>query len=338
MEDHSLCKNWKGNCHNIDTPLPKKKELLRRFEKLSQTEKQGLIDSIYRRGCCTKEATEAFETILSLFKWKNGEVIPNQAHQNDSDDYEEEEEEDEESDEENEIWDKCDKRKLVIDKRDDKILNEKLLGLFKAIYTKDPELKNISNDAFQWMTEKKITGNICPHIKRAIQECLKIKKEEINKLWIHDLTETVNGEKQLKIVKDNVEAYVKLINELISAYELYNNSIGTVVEVWKPMLNNASTLDKTFHLLIMTEFVESIWGDRNIKVVIEEIFQNKDYLVDYEKEITQMTIINEKLGVISQSIQMKTDTSSKSDSGTHSPWGEGKSCQHSGCNCWSKSK
>lgn len=169
------------------------------------------------------------------------------------------------------------------------------------------------------MTEKKITGNICPHIKRAIQECLKIKKEEINKLWIHDLTETVNGKKQLKIVKDNVEAYVKLINELISAYELYNNSIGTVVEVWKPMLNNASTLDKTFHLLIMTEFVESIWGDRNIKVVIEEIFQNKDYLVDYEKEITQMTIIKEKLGVISQSIQMKTDTSSKSDSGTHSP-------------------
>lgn len=38
---------------------------------------------------------------------------------------------------------------IVIDKRDDKILDEKLLGLFKAIYTKDPELKNISNDAFQ---------------------------------------------------------------------------------------------------------------------------------------------------------------------------------------------
>ena len=106
---------------------------------------------------------------------------------------------------------------IVKDKRDE-ILNEKLLCLFKAIYSKDPELDKITKDAFEWMKEKKITGNICPHIKRAIQQCLKIKKEEINRLWMTELTETVNSEKQLKSVKDNVESYIKLTKELMNTY------------------------------------------------------------------------------------------------------------------------
>lgn len=88
------------------------------------------------------------------------------------------------------------------------------------------------------MKDKKITGNICPHIKRAIQQCLRVKKEEINRLWMTELTETVNGEKQLKSVKDNVESYIKLTRELINAYKEYNESISKIVEVWKPMLNS----------------------------------------------------------------------------------------------------
>lgn len=65
---------------------------------------------------------------------------------------------------------------------DEKELEIKLVNLFKAIYQKDPEMEKIKTDAFNCMKDQKVSGNICPYIKKAIQECLKIAKEKINKV------------------------------------------------------------------------------------------------------------------------------------------------------------
>lgn len=132
------------------------------------------------------------------------------------------------------------------------------------------------------MKQKKISGNICPHIKKAIQEWLKFKKQEIDKVWIQELTITVGTEKQLKEIPNNVDAYKRVVNMLIGAYKLYDQSIDTIVEVWKEMLNSSSELKNTFYLLIMTEFVEAIWNDKNIKIVVEEIITHKDELSEEE--------------------------------------------------------
>ena len=135
---------------------------------------------------------------------------------------------------------------------------------------------------------------------------------------MNELTETVNGEKQLKSVKDNADTYAKMMKELIKAYNLYNDSVDTIVEVWKPMLNNSQSLKKTFNLLIMTEFVEMIWADRNIKIVIEEIVQNKDELSKYQEDLNEMVSINKNLELITQSFMTKNDVNSKSESDSNS--------------------
>ena len=110
---------------------------------------------------------------------------------------------------------------------------------------------------------------------------------------------------------------------------MFNDSISTIVEVWKPMLNSPKNLDNTFYLLIMTEFVESIWEDRNIKIVIEEIIQNKDDLIKYESEMKQMISISSKLEEITQSIQIKQDDNIKSESDNNKLWSEWGSHHHS---------
>lgn len=76
---------------------------------------------------------------------------------------------------------------LNIFKKNSEILEEKLAKLFRAIFEKDLGLKEITKDAFEWMKKQKIKGNICPHIKKAIQECLKEKKKALNELWIAEL-------------------------------------------------------------------------------------------------------------------------------------------------------
>ena len=116
---------------------------------------------------------------------------------------------------------------------------------------------------------------------------------------------------------------------------MFNDSISTIVEVWKPMLNSPKNLDNTFYLLIMTEFVESIWEDRNIKIVIEEIIQNKDDLIKYESEMKQMISISSKLEEITQSIQIKQDDNIKSESDNNKLWSEWGSHHHSDCG-WNK--
>lgn len=100
----------------------------------------------------------------------------------------------------------------------------------------------------------------------------------MDKIWIQELTITVGNEKQLKEIPNNVDSYKRVVNMLIDSYKLYDQSIDTIVEVWKEMLNSSSELKNTFYLLIMTEFVEAIWSDKNIKIVVEEIITHKDEL------------------------------------------------------------
>lgn len=140
-----------------------------------------------------------------------------------------------------------------------------------------------------------MSGNICPHIKKAIQECLKVEKDMINAIWEKELVFTDNNNKKLMPVSTNIPSYAKIMNKLIQVYVLYEESVDTIVEVWKPMLNSSDSLKITFNLLIMTEFDENIWSDRNIKIVIEELVQNNDTLKDYQKQIKEMLEINDKL-------------------------------------------
>jgi len=62
----------------------------------------------------------------------------------------------------------------------------------------------------------------------------------------------------------------------------------------------------------MTEFVETIWDDNNIKVVIEEILRNQKDLSNYAADVEKMMEISEKLNDISQKYNKSYD--SKSDS------------------------
>ena len=85
----------------------------------------------------------------------------------------------------------------------------------------------------------------------------------------------------------------------------------------------------------MTEFVESIWDDRNIKIVIEEIVQNKDDLWKYDTEMKQMESISTKLEEITQSIHIKPEDSTTSDSDKNSicsDWGT----HHHSDSSWNK--
>lgn len=180
------------------------------------------------------------------------------------------------------------------------MLNEKLIGLFRAIYENDANLKSIVKDAFDCMRQQEIKGNICPYIKKAIHECLKLKKEELNQFWYGELI-TTDGEKNvLKSVSENVEGYGKILIGLIDAFKLYENSVDKIVEVWKEMLNGSNDLKQTFYLLIMTEFVETIWTDNNIKLLVEEIIKHKEELKKFENEFNKLIDIGNKLEATTQ--------------------------------------
>ena len=180
------------------------------------------------------------------------------------------------------------------------MLNEKLIGLFRAIYENDANLKNIVKDAFDCMKQQEIKGNICPYIKKAIHECLKLKKEELNEIWYGELTTTVGEKSILKSVGENVEGYGKILIGLIDAYKLYESSVDKIVEVWKEMLNGSADLKQTFYLLIMTEFVETIWTDGNIKLLVEEIIKHKEELKKFENQFNEFIEIGNKLEITTQ--------------------------------------
>jgi hypothetical protein len=111
-------------------------------------------------------------------------------------------------------------------------------------------------------------------------------------------------------VSSNVQSYVKIMKKLTNTYKLYEDSVDTIVEVWKPMLNSSDSLKKTFNLLIMTEFDENIWSDRNIKIVIEEIIQHSECLLMHKDKLTEIIKINECLEHIRQSYN-KQDSNAK---------------------------
>lgn len=177
--------------------------------------------------------------------------------------------------------------------------------MFRAIYSEDPNLNVIVKEAFDCMKQQNIKGNICPYIKKAIHECLKLKKEELNKIWINELTEIINSKTRLKSVSDNVEAYGRILIGLIDAYTLYEESVEKIVEVWQEMLNGSNDLKETFYLLIMTEFSETIWWDKNIKILMEEIIQHKDELNEYNAELEQLIKIDNNLEKATQKWQNK---------------------------------
>lgn len=122
-----------------------------------------------------------------------------------------------------------------------------------------------------------------------------MKKETINNTWYDTLLITVDGEQMLQKVEDDVDAYGRILIELVNAYKLYDESVDTIVDVWKEMLNSSEELKKTFYLLIMTEFVETIWDDENIKMLIQEIFQHQDKFERYQEEIDQLLEIDKNL-------------------------------------------
>lgn len=181
------------------------------------------------------------------------------------------------------------------------------------------------------MREQKIQGNICPYIKRAIQECLKLEKHQIDKIWIDELTEKSNGSTKLMAVSSNALSYVKIMSQLINTYKKYEESVETIVEIWKPMLSGSESLAKTFNMLIMTEFDESIWSDRNIKVVIEEIMQHTDSLLDHQDKLSDITKISESLENIKQSYNVKQDSSNKTKKSVQR--NENDSNNSTGCSC-----
>jgi hypothetical protein len=174
-------------------------------------------------------------------------------------------------------------------------LQQKLVGLFRAIYDNDPDLPEIQKDAFECMKMQKIRGNICPLIKNAIQECIKSKKDGIEKLWSQNLVVTVDNKQQLKAVEENPKIYGRILLDLVNAYKLYDKSVDQIVEVWKEMLNSSKELKNTFYLLIMTEFAQTVWADENIRVIIDEIKDNQDKLQDYKETLVDFHEIDQKL-------------------------------------------
>lgn len=72
MEEKLNDKNLLGKFLDLDISSPQRKELIRRFEKLSPTEKQGIINSICKKDWQSEETSEAFEVIISLLKCNDG--------------------------------------------------------------------------------------------------------------------------------------------------------------------------------------------------------------------------------------------------------------------------
>lgn len=93
--------------------LPEGKELLKKFQSLTKSEKQKLIKSICNNKQCADEANEAFEALVSLLKTQDLGLQGAQKCTYSQDEDEEEEEEDEESDNEEESYEKSEKRKFI---------------------------------------------------------------------------------------------------------------------------------------------------------------------------------------------------------------------------------
>jgi coenzyme F420-reducing hydrogenase alpha subunit len=92
--------------------LPEGKELLKKFQSLTKSEKQKLIKSICNNKQCADEANEAFEALVSLLKTQDLGLQGVQKCTYNQEEDEEEEEEDEDSDSEEDNYGKSEKRKF----------------------------------------------------------------------------------------------------------------------------------------------------------------------------------------------------------------------------------
>ena len=128
---------------------------------------------------------------------------------------------------------------------------------------------------------------------------------------MNELVEKLDGSTKLMAVSSNIKSYGKIMRKLISTYKLYEESVDTIVEVWKPMLNSSESLKKTFNLLIMTEFDENIWQDRNIKIVIEEIMQHPECMPNHKSKLDEIIRINESLEKIKKSYNKQDNSTPK---------------------------
>lgn len=77
---------------------------------------------------------------------------------------------------------------MKIYKKNNEILEEKLGKLFKAIYDKDPLQSEITKDVFACLKTQKIKSNLLPHLQKAIEEWMKVRKDSLYELWISELT------------------------------------------------------------------------------------------------------------------------------------------------------
>jgi len=115
MEEHSTwCKGCKKSYPNFDMDLPEGKDLLKKFQNLSKTDKQKLIKSICQNKQCAEEANEAFEALVSLLKNQDNGISDIQKCWTDQEELEEEEEEEDEDSEgegEDDVCNSWEKRK-----------------------------------------------------------------------------------------------------------------------------------------------------------------------------------------------------------------------------------
>ena len=63
----------------------------------------------------------------------------------------------------------------------------------------------------------------------------------------------------------------------------------------------------------MSEFTETIWEDKNLKIVVEKILQSKEDLAEFEHEMCQLIILSGKLDEIRNSIQRRPDRNTQSN-------------------------
>lgn len=139
-----------------------------------------------------------------------------------------------------------------------------------------------------------------------------------------------NGKTVLQKVEENVGAYARILLELLGAYKLYDESVDVIVDVWKEMLSSSEELKKTFYLLIMKQFVEIIWDDENIKMLMQEIVQHQEKFKDHQTELNQLLEIDARL----QEVKKKyggNKTENKPDSEPCSSCDDSEDTDHSDC-------
>lgn len=78
----------------------------------------------------------------------------------------------------------------------------------------------------------------------------------------------------------------------MNSFYLFDATIETVVDLLKEVLRGTENLTKIF--------VETIWSDPNINIIIEEILSNTKDLANYTDILEELADINDRLYVLAQ--------------------------------------